>query len=52
MKNDRPILNLSFIYKLIKSVVTRRIIEHLGHNDLYDIYQSAYNRNWSFESAQ
>ena len=51
MKNYRPISNLPFISKLIEKVVARRIEEHLEHNDLNDIYQSAYRRGHSTETA-
>ena len=57
MKNYRPISNLPFIFKLIEKVLARRIKEHLEHNDLNDIYQSAYRRvhsivlNCSFETS-
>jgi hypothetical protein len=51
MKNYRPISNLPFISKLIENVVARHIEEHLKHNDLNDIYQSAYRRGHSTETA-
>jgi len=50
VKNNRPISNLPFISKLIEKVVSRRI-EHLEQNDLGDIYQSAYRRGHSTETA-
>ena len=51
MKNYRPISNLPFISKLIEKVVARCIEEHLEHNDLNDIYQSAYRRGYSTKIA-
>jgi len=51
MKNYRPISNLPFISKLIEKVVARRIEEHLEHNGLNDIYQSACRRGHSTETA-
>jgi len=45
MKNYRPISNLPFI------IVARRIEEHLEHNGLNDIYQSAYRRGHSIETV-
>jgi len=51
MKNYRPISNLHFIIKLIEIIVTRRIEEHLEHNDLHDSYQSAWRRGYSIEIA-
>ena len=50
MKDYRPISNLPFISKLIEKVVGRYIAEHLEHNDLNDIYQSAYRRGHSTET--
>jgi len=47
MKNYHPISNLPFISKPIEKVVARRIEEHLEHNDLNDIYQSAYRSRHS-----
>ena len=47
-KNYCPISNLPFIFKLIEKVVAR----HTGrHNYLNDIYQSAYRRGHSTETA-
>jgi len=51
MKNYRLIYNRPFISKLIENVVARRIEELLEHNDLNDIYQSAYRRGHSTETA-
>ena len=51
IKNYRPISNLPFISKLIEKVIPRRIEEHLEHNDLNDIHQSAYCRGHSTENA-
>ena len=51
MKNYRPISNLHFISKLIEKVVARRTEEHLEHNDLNGIYQSAYRRGDSTKTG-
>jgi len=51
MKNYRPICDLPFISKLIEKVVSRHIEEYLEYNDLNDIYQSAYRRGHSTETA-
>jgi len=51
MKNYRPISNLPFISKLVEKVVARRVEKHLADNDLNDIYQSAYRRAHSTETA-
>ena len=45
------ISNLPFISKLIEKLVARCIEEHLEQNDLNDIYQSAYRRGHSTETA-
>ena len=51
MTNYRPISNLPFISKLTEKVIAKRIEEHLMHNYLNDIYQSAYRRGYSTETA-
>ena len=51
LKNYRPTSNLPFISKLIANVVATRIEEHLEHNDLNEMYQSAYRRGYSTETA-
>ena len=44
MKNYRPVYNFASIPKPIVSVVTRRIEDHLEHNDVHDNYKHAYCR--------
>jgi len=51
MKNYCSISNPPVISKLIEKVVARHIEEHLEHNDLNDIYQSAYRRGHSTETV-
>ena len=50
MKNYCPISNLPFISKLIEKLVARRIEELLEHNDINEIYQSAYCRGHSTDT--
>ena len=49
--NYRPISNLSFISKLTERVVKDRLHSHLSGNSLYNIYQSAYTKFHSTETA-
>jgi len=49
--NYRPISNLSFISKLTERVVKDRLQAHLSGNSLYNIYQSAYTKFHSTETA-
>jgi len=51
MKHYHPVSYLPFISKLIERVVSIRVEEHLEQNDYSDIYQSAYRRGYSTETA-
>ena len=51
MTNYCPISNLFFISKVIEKIVARRIEEQLEYTDLNAIYQSAYRRGHSTETA-
>ena len=51
LKNYRPVSNLSFISKLIERAVTNQLLKHIELNDLGDIFQSAYKRYHSTETA-
>ena len=48
-KNYRP--NLSFLSKLIKKVISSRILTHIVDNDLIDKFQFAYRCGHSTETA-
>ena len=37
-KNYRPVLNLSFVSKLIERIVCVQLVDHLKENDLYEIF--------------
>ena len=51
LNNFRPISNLPFISKIIEKVVASRLIAHLEANGLQDLFQSAYKRFHSTETA-
>src|SRR5208282_4788591 len=51
LSNYRPISNLSFDSKLIERVIKDRLYEHLSHNSMFNIFQSAYTKFHSTESA-
>ena len=51
MNHYRPVSNLSFISKVIEKAVAHQLNDHLATNDLYEIYQSAYKRLHSTETA-
>ena len=48
-KNFRPILNLSFLSKIIEKCVAKQLIAYLDANDLGVTYQSAYRKLHSTE---
>ena len=48
--NYRPVSNLSFISKLIESVVVQQLTDHMDTNDLQDPRQSAYKKHHSTET--
>ena len=50
-KNFRPVSNLAFLGKLVKKVVLSRLSEHLSFNNLREMYQSAYIKGHSTETA-
>ena len=50
-KNFRPIWNLSFISKATEKVVAERLNHHLENASLHVIYQSAYTKGHSTETA-
>jgi hypothetical protein len=51
LNNYRPISNLSFLSKLVERVVKIRLDQHLAQNSLYNVYQSAYTKFHSTETA-
>ena len=51
LKNYRPVLNLSFLSKLIEKVISSRILTHIADHDLIDKFQSAYRCGHSTETA-
>ena len=50
-KNYRPVSNLSFLSKLIEKIVAEQFTAHLERNGLFDIFQSAYKKYHSTETA-
>jgi Reverse transcriptase (RNA-dependent DNA polymerase) len=51
LSSYRPISNLPFISKLVERVVKDRLQEHLAHASLFNIFQSAYTKFHSTETA-
>ena len=51
LNNYRPISNLPFLSKLLERVILKRLYSHMEKNDLLDVYQSAYKKNHSTETA-
>ena len=51
LKNYRPILNLSFLSKLIERVIAARFSSHLSSHNLMSKLQSAYRKFHSSETA-
>ena len=51
LKNYRPVLNLTFISKVIEKVISGRLNEHLINNSMFDLLQSAYRDKHSTETA-
>ena len=47
LSNYRSISNLSFISKLTERVIKDRLREHLSHNSMFNIFQSAYTQFYS-----
>ena len=50
-KNFRPVSNLSYISKLTESAVADMIQSHLAKNNLYPVFQFAYRKLHSKETA-
>ena len=51
LKNYRPVSNLPYISKIVEKAASLQISSHLEKNDLSDIYQSAYKKQHSTETA-
>ena len=50
-KNFRPVSNLAFISKLVETVVAKQLRHYLNCNNLFPVFQSAYQQNHSTETA-
>ena len=50
-ENYRPVLNLSFISKIIEKCSAEQLVDHTDSNGLNEIVQSAYKRHHSTETA-
>ena len=51
LKNYRPVSDLPYISKIVEKAASLQIASHLEKNDLSDIYQSAYKKQHSIETA-
>ena len=51
MKNDRPVPNLSFISKILETVVASHLNLHINRSHISNHYQSAYSKFHSTETA-
>ena len=51
MKNYRPVSNLSFLSKIIEKVVANHLNSHINCSDTSNVYQSAYRKFHSTETA-
>ena len=49
--NFRPISNLEMVSKLIEKVISSRLIGYQDENNLQELFQSAYKRYHSCETA-
>ena len=49
-RNFRPVSNLAFISKLVETVVAKQL-HYLNCNNLFLLFQSAYRKNHSTETA-
>ena len=51
LKNFRPVSNLPFLSKIIERVSARRLLDHMECHQLHELYQSAYKKFHSTETA-
>ena len=49
LDKNRPVLNLSFISKIIEKCVAEQLLDHIDSNGLNEIIQSAYKKHHSTE---
>ena len=49
--NYRPVSNIPFLSKVIERAVAEQLTEHLSKHELWEVFQSAYRRNHSTETA-
>ena len=51
LKNYRPVSNLTFVSKILEKIVFKQILMHIDFNSLHAIFQSAYKKYHSTETA-
>ena len=51
VKNISPVSNLSFLSKILEKTVLDQLQTHLSASNLLEIWQSAYRKNHSIETA-
>ena len=51
LKNYRPVTNLTFVSKILEKVVFQQILSHIDFNSLHAVFQSAYKKYHSTETA-
>ena len=51
LKNYRPVSNLPFVSKLIEKTVASQLNSYLSENNLHEVFQSAYRKGHSTETA-
>ena len=51
LKNFRPVSNLSYVSKLLERVAAKRLLHHMDIHNLHELFQSAYKKFHSTETA-
>ena len=51
LENYRPVTNLTFVSKILEKVVFQQILSHIDFNSLHSVFQSAYKKYHSTETA-
>jgi hypothetical protein len=51
LSNFRPVSNLPFLSKVLEKTVLKQLQKHLHDNSLVDVFQSAYRKDHSTETA-
>ena len=51
LKNYRPVSNLPLLSKVLERLVLKQLLSHLAQNDLNEMFQSAYRKHHSTETA-